>query len=531
MSARPVRTRIAPSPTGDPHVGTAYMGLINTVVARQHGGQFILRIDDTDRARFRAGSEEAVLEALRWLGLEWDEGPDKGGPKGPYRQSERTEIYREHAQRLIDAGKAYRCFCTKERLDALRAEQRARKEDPGYDRHCRALEPGEVERRLAAGEPFVVRFAVPIEGKTVVQDLLRGAIEFDHATMQDQVLLKADGFPTYHLASVVDDHLFEISHIIRAEEWLSSGPLHVLLFAAFGWEMPVICHMPLLRNADKSKISKRKNPTSILYYRDAGLLPEGLLNFLGLMGWGGPKQPDGSNREVFGVGDMVEHFRLEDLRLGGPVFDLDKLRHINSQHLWALPPDEYARRLEQFLFGGDRLRRVVDLVQIRTQTFGEFLDKSAFFFGDVSHYTPETRGAADPKAKKPLDGLVPKKRTPEETWFALAEAQAALERVSPWSAPELEAAARALATEEATGWKARDLFMTLRVAATGRTESPGLFETLEVLGRSRSLGRLSDAMRAVGEPSKKAQDRYEKAKRKRLEARSGEEQAGGAAPA
>lgn len=518
MADRPVRTRIAPSPTGDPHVGTAYMGLINRVLAKQSGGQFILRVDDTDRTRFRAGSEEAVYEALRWLGLEWDEGPDKGGPKGPYRQSERTAIYREHVDELIAKGKAYRCFCTKERLDELRAEQRKNKvATPGYDRRCRTLDPDDVQRHLDAGSSFVVRLAVPLEGSTTVQDLLRGPITIDHSTMQDQVLLKQDGYPTYHLASVVDDHLFEISHIIRAEEWLTSGPIHVLLFEAFGWELPVFCHMPLLRNADKSKISKRKNPTSILYYRDAGFLPEGLLNFLGLMGWSGPKDGDGNAREVFGFDAMVEHFRLEDISLGGPVFDRDKLMHINAQHLQGMNPDAYTQHVKDFLFEEHRLRRITDLVQVRTRTLGEYLDVAGFFFGDVNHVSPETRKLKDPKQQEPVAGLVPNKQTAQEAWFALSDVQTALEKVAPWKAEAIEPALRTLATEEQTGWKTRDLFMSVRVAMTGKSETPPLFETMEVLGRSRCLGRLTDALRVIGEPSKKARAKHEKEKRKRRE--------------
>jgi glutamyl-tRNA synthetase len=286
MPATAVRTRIAPSPTGDPHVGTAYVALFNYAWARQHGGQFILRIEDTDRQRSHPASERMIFEALHWLGLSWDEGPDVGGPHGPYRQSERSEVYREHADALVERGAAYPCFCTAERLEALRAEQKARKAAVmGYDRRCRGIARSEAERRCAAGEPRVVRLAMPDDDSMTVTDALRGAVRFERPQMDDQILLKSDGFPTYHLANVVDDHLMQISHVMRAEEWLSSLPKHVQIYRSFGWEPPVFCHLPLLRNADKSKISKRKNPVSLNHYRRAGFLPEALLNFLALMGF------------------------------------------------------------------------------------------------------------------------------------------------------------------------------------------------------------------------------------------------------
>src|ERR1700728_1527431 len=289
----PIRVRIAPSPTGDPHVGTAYIGLVNYIFARQREGKFVLRIEDTDRARFVATSEQMIFDALHWLGLAWDEGPDVGGPYGPYRQSERTEIYREHAEMLLANGTAYRCFCTAEELEAARKQQIAAKLPPRYPGTCRHLSLESTEANLAAGKPFVVRMFVPPHAgdattSTTFRDELRGDITFEHSNVDDQVLMKSDGFPTYHLANVVDDHLMQITDVIRAEEWISSTPKHVLLYQFFGWELPRFWHMPLLRNADKSKISKRKNPVSLIYYRQAGFLPEALLNFLGLMGGGMP---------------------------------------------------------------------------------------------------------------------------------------------------------------------------------------------------------------------------------------------------
>src|SRR5512142_1764426 len=339
-----VRTRIAPSPTGDPHVGTAYVALFNYAFARKHGGQFLLRIEDTDRERSSAASEAMIFEALHWLGLRWDEGPDVGGPHGPYRQSERTAIYREHAAELVRRGAAYPCFCTRERLDALREEQKARKQNFGYDGHCRALPREEAGRRAATGEPHVVRLAMPAEGETVVADLLRGELRFDNAQVDDQVLLKSDGFPTYHLANVVDDHLMGITHVIRAEEWLSSLPKHAILYQGFGWEPPVFCHLPLLRNADRSKISKRKNPVSVNFYKRAGYLPEVMLNFLALMGWSMPDE-----HEEFTLEEFIDEFTLERISLGGPVFDVEKLRWLNGKYLRRLLPAQLLERLREGL--------------------------------------------------------------------------------------------------------------------------------------------------------------------------------------
>jgi glutamyl-tRNA synthetase len=505
---RPVRTRIAPSPTGDPHVGTAYMGLVNMTLARQHGGQFLLRIDDTDRTRYREGSEQAIFTALRWLGLDWDEGPDKGGPCGPYRQSERTAIYREHCDRLIASGHAYRCFCSKERLDEVRKAQQARKEQARYDRLCMSLAPDVSQARAAKGEKHVVRLKFPTEGDTVVADLLRGEVKTPNATGQDQVLLKEDGFPTYHLASCVDDALMKITHIIRAEEWLASAPIHKVLFDALGYPMPVLCHMPLLRNndKDKTKISKRKNPTSLLYYRDAGFLPEALLNFLGLMGWGGPKGQDGQCKEHFSLAEMREAFRLEDIRLGSPVFDIEKLKHVNAVHQRALPADEFVRRAKAYLFDDERFARIAGLVQHRTETLGEFMWMADFVFQDVKQ---EPSLALPKRVKTDEDRAVWMK----EAWFCLDEAMKALDNI-PWTKEALEPALAGLknlrpqgAAEPSERLELKEFLMLVRVAMCGKTATPPLYESMEVLGKSRSLGRLGDALRSLPSPSKKEIDK------------------------
>src|SRR5277367_898337 len=324
----PIRVRIAPSPTGDPHVGTAYIGLINYLYARQRNGKFVLRIEDTDRARFVATSEQEIFNSLRWLGLTWDEGPDLGGPYGPYRQSERTEIYREHVEILLANGTAYRSFETPEELEDLRKRQIAAKLPPRYDGAHRELSQAQIDAYLAEGRPYVIRMKVPphsgdATSSTTFRDELRGDITFEHSNVDDQVLMKSDGFPTYHLANVVDDHLMHITDVIRAEEWISSTPKHVLLYKAFGWQIPRFWHMPLLRNLEKSKISKRKNPVSLIYYRQAGFLPEALINFLGLMGGGMPAptaestpgQPaaKSSETDIFTLSDMVTRFDVKNI--------------------------------------------------------------------------------------------------------------------------------------------------------------------------------------------------------------------------
>jgi glutamyl-tRNA synthetase len=481
--AMTVRTRIAPSPTGDPHVGTAYVALFNYALARKHGGRFVLRIEDTDRERSSAASEAMIFDALRWLGLVWDEGPDVGGPHGPYRQSERTAAYREHAEELVRRGGAYPCFCARERLDALREEQKARKQNFGYDGLCRALPRDEAERRRAAGEPHVVRLAMPRGGETVVRDLLRGEVRFDNAQVDDQVLLKSDGFPTYHLANVVDDHLMGITHVIRAEEWLSSLPKHVELYRGFGWEEPVFCHLPLLRNADRSKISKRKNPVSLNFYRRAGFLPEAMLNYLALMGWAMPDE-----REEFSVDEFVEQFTLERVSLGGPVFDVEKLKWLNGKYLRKMPPAGLVARLRAHLLSEDHLLDVLPLVQERIDTLEGFFEYASFFFvGEVPY---------DPAA---LAAMVPKGRTAADAAKALSTLlDEEVDLVLDWRRETIEAAIRRFA--EAKGWAPNELFMAVRVATTGRAASPPLFETLAVLGKEtcrRRLRRAAETLKAA----------------------------------
>ena len=322
-----VRVRIAPSPTGPMHVGTAYQALFDWVWARKNEGQFVLRIEDTDQARSEKKYEDQLMQSLRWLGLAWDEGPDVGGPYGPYRQSERLAIYAEYAAKLVASGHAYPCFCTSERLAALRTEQQERKEHIGYDGHCRGLAAKEVEAKIQAGCAHVIRLEMPKEGACVVEDMLRGPISLQWGNMDDQVLMKSDGFPTYHLAVVVDDHLMRISHVIRGEEWITSTPKHLMLYEAFGWTPPTYMHLPLLLNPDGSKMSKRRNPTSVEYYRRAGYVPQALLNYLALMAHPPVEE------EKFTLEQLTAHFDPAKINLGGSIFDIDKLGWLNGRYL------------------------------------------------------------------------------------------------------------------------------------------------------------------------------------------------------
>jgi glutamyl-tRNA synthetase len=478
--ANAVRTRIAPSPTGDPHVGTAYVALFNYALARQSGGSFVLRIEDTDQKRSTAASERQILDSLKWLGLDWNEGPDVGGAFGPYRQSERTAIYREHVEKLVAKGAAYPCFCTRERLDELRAEQKAAKGRLGYDGLCRSVEPEEARRRREASEEHVIRLAMPTEGETIAHDLLRGAVVIANAQVDDQVLLKSDGHPTYHLANVVDDHLMGITHVIRAEEWISSLPKHVQLYRAFGWELPVFCHLPLLRNADKSKISKRKNPVSLDYYRQGGILPEALLNYLALMGWAMPDE-----RDQFSLDEFVAAFRLEDISLGGPVFDLDKLGWLNGKYIRDLEADELLARLRGNVLSDEYLGAILPLVQERIDTLADFVAYAEFFFvGELSF---------DEAA---LAKLVAKGRTPPQTAKAFRVLlEDHLDGVLEWRAATIEDAMRSFC--EGNDWTPKELFMPVRIAVTGRTATPPLFETMEVLGKARCRWRLRRAMETL----------------------------------
>lgn len=478
MTAAP-RVRIAPSPTGDPHVGTAYVALFNRTFALANGGTFLLRIDDTDRTRYREDSEKQIFDALRWLGLEWTEGPDLGGPHAPYRQSERTELYRQQTDALIDRGAAYRCFCTPERMTQLRAEQAAAKQDPGYDGLCRQISEEESVKRATAGETHIVRLKVPAEGSTEFRDELRGVVTIDNSAIDDQVLMKSDGFPTYHMANCVDDIAMGITHVMRAEEWITSTPKHVLIYRGLHAELPEFIHVPLLRNADKSKISKRKNPVSLTYYREQGYLPEALRNFLGTLGWSAPNEEAIFDDEYFRA-----HFKPKDITLGGPVFDLEKLQWMNGCYIRELDTADLRSRLEAGGFlpksGCDesQLATIFPLVAERLHLLSDFESLTSWFFGDPDPYD--------------RDMLLFKKRTVEETRDVLHRLHGAINSLGDWSVQSIDT----WLEECRTAWELKkpELFMPLRIALTGRRDTPAVGEVVSVLGQERVAARLSRAI-------------------------------------
>ena len=484
-----VRVRYAPSPTGEPHVGNIRAALFNWLFARHEGGAFILRLEDTDRARYVEGSERAIFESLSWLGLDYDEGPDPSDPTrdigehGPYVQSRRLETYQRYAAQLIEGGHAYRCFCTPERLTELRKDLQRRKLPPKYDRHCRDLSDAERQRLESQDLPAVVRFMTPLSGRTDFHDLVRGDIVFDNDTLDDFVLLKSDGFPVYHLANVVDDRLMEISHVLRGDEWLSSTPRHVLLYEAFGWEPPAFAHLPIILGPDRARLSKRHGAASVLDFRDRGFLPEALFNFLGLLGWSLDDHTEIIDRETF-----VRHFSLDRVLANPAVFNFEKLNWMNGLYIREMPEEELAERTAPFLeraldapVDRELLRPVIPLIRERIKLLSEAVEMADFFFleGQLDYETETLVGrklAGDPAA-------------------AL---QAVLERVSglqPWDHEQIEGAIRPLAEE--LGLKTGDLFGLIRVAVTGKTAAPPLFETMEVLGRQRSLERLDAALRRL----------------------------------
>jgi len=478
------RTRVGPSPTGDPHVGTAYIALFNYCCARAHGGQFLLRIEDTDQTRSTADSERAILESLRWLGLEWDEGPDVGGPHGPYRQSERMVTYGEYARQLVDAGKAFHCYRTTAELDELRDARRAAGTSTALKHSDLKLPEDEVQKRRDAGEPFVIRMVVPEEeGACTVQDMLRGSIDLDWSMVDAQILLKSDGMPTYHLANVVDDHLMGITHVLRGEEWINSAPKHQLLYEYFGWEMPQLCHLPLLRNPDKSKLSKRKNPTSILYYQRMGFLPEALLNYLGRMGW---SMPDES--EKFSLQQMMDAFDIQRVSLGGPIFDVEKLRWLNG--LWIredLSEGQLAQRLVDWAYNEANLRKVLPHAQKRMETLSDFAPLASFLVSGTLPINEASFGAVKGEREDVVRGLQ----------FALWR----MEALSHWTRDTIWDELKALA--DAMEVKVKDLLAPLFVAIAGSSASFSVVDSMEMLGPDMSRARIRHTIEVLGGVSKR----------------------------
>jgi glutamyl-tRNA synthetase len=484
-----VRTRVAPSPTGDPHVGTAYVALVNYCFAKKYGGDFLLRIEDTDQARSTPESERAILAALHWTGLSWDEGPDVGGPHGPYRQSERSAIYRTYADELLAHGNAFRCFCMPDRLDAMRAAQRAAGVPQKYDGHCATIAADDSAARAASGEPFVVRMKVPQSGVCVVNDVARGPVPFEYTTVDMQVLLKSDGLPTYHLANVVDDHLMEITHVIRGEEWMSSAPKHLLLYSYFGWEPPVLMHLPLLRNPDKSKLSKRKNPTGILFYERMGYLPEALLNFLGLL-----LAPAPEGEEIFDVATLTARLDLAKIPIGGPVFDVAKLDWLNGQYLRTLSTGELMARTQSWGFDRDRLVKIADLAKSRVERLSDLVPAAAFLFAGRLAVTSESFAGA--------------KLANDEMRKALALAMWRLDAGRSFDKETVERVLKGVG--EALGVKFRDLSRVYYVAMTGSPTSLPLFDSMALLGRDVSRERFRVALDALGGVSAKEQKEWQR---------------------
>jgi len=485
-----VRTRVAPSPTGDPHVGTAYVALVNYCFARKHGGEFVLRIEDTDRARSTAESERAILDALHWCGLSWDEGPDVGGPHGPYRQSERSSIYREYAEKLLANGHAFKCFCTQVRLEEMRVAQRAASLPSRYDGHCLRYSPHEVAAREAAGEPFVIRLRVPDEGICVVEDMRRGPIEFEWKSVDMQVLVKSDGLPTYHLANVVDDHLMEITHVFRGEEWVSSAPKHLLLYQYFGWQPPTLMHLPLLRNPDKSKLSKRKNPTGMLFFAAMGYLPEALINFLALLANASHEGED----ELMDLPAIVRRFDPAHVPVGGPVFDVRKLDWLNGRYLRErLDAATFVERVRSWAISPERLARIAELAAPRIERLSDLGPLLAFLFsGRLKLVADDFRGSK-------LDDL--------ETRQALALALSAFERLPAWNALAVEGAIERVAT--ALRKKPREVARPFYVAVTGSPTSIPLYDSMELLGRDMIRERLRDALAVLGPPSNREKEEWQ----------------------
>jgi glutamyl-tRNA synthetase len=487
-----VRVRIAPSPTGDPHVGTAYMALFNLIFARHHQGKFILRIEDTDRTRSDKKYEDNIFEALNWCRIHWDEGPDIGGPFGPYRQSERFDIYKRYADVLLEKGTAYKCFCTAEELDEMRELATKQGGRQGYDRRCRSLTPDEVEERVKKGMPYVVRLKIPLSGECVYEDAIKGRISVPWADVDDQVLLKSDGFPTYHLANVVDDHLMEISHVIRGDEWMSSTPKHICLYNAFGWPPPIFMHMPLLLGTDGKKLSKRRNPTSIFFYRDSGYLPEAFLNFLTLMGYSMT-----GDREIYPLDDVIRDFDYKRIGVSGAVFDVQKLDWMNQQYLMnSVPVENLWDRIKEWGFNDAFMQKLMPLCHSRIKTFGDFIALFDFMFINHIKYTKELFD---------IKGV-----TPQQLCYLLQSIIWRLDELINWGSSGMDQASREVA--EIFGVNHKKVVMPLLFGAImGRPQGPPLFSSVELLGKDRTRARLLWAMEFLGNISTKKMSPLKKA--------------------
>ncbi len=487
-----VRVRIAPSPTGDPHVGTAYMALFNLIFARHFNGKFILRIEDTDRSRSRPEYETSIYQALQWAGIRWDEGPDVGGPYGPYRQSERTELYQAHCKQLLEQGKAYKCFATPEELSEMREMASKLGKRTGYDRRYRNLSNEEILKREQEQQPYVIRLKVPLTGDCIFEDGIKGRISYPWADVDDQILLKSDGFPTYHLANVVDDHLMEITHVIRGDEWMSSTPKHIMLYEAFGWTPPVFMHMPLLLGKEGKKLSKRKNPTSIFYYRDSGYLPEAFVNFLTLMGYSMTE-----NREMYSLEEIIKEFDPTRIGVSGAFFDISKLDWLNQQYLIKnIPENQLWPRIKEWMFNDAVMNRLMPLCHTRIKTFAAFMELCAFFF--ISHL--------DYSDALFQIGTLSK----EKAAYLLQTVIWSLDEQENWSKDGINNASKQIS--EVFGIHYKKIMIPLLYACfTGKTQGPPLFDSVDILGKDRSRARLLNAIEFLGGISSKKLDILTKA--------------------
>ncbi len=474
-----VRVRIAPSPTGDPHVGTAYIALFNLVFARHFKGTFILRIEDTDQTRSRKSHEKAIIDALHFCNITWDEGPDVGGSYGPYRQSERSEIYKEYAYKLIEKGQAYKCFATPEELSEMRSKDKG-----GYDRRYRDLSPADVEKREKEGQPFVIRLKVPLSGDCVFEDAVKGKITVPWADVDDQILLKSDGFPTYHLANVVDDFLMKITHVIRGDEWISSTPKHIYLYQAFGWEAPTFVHMPLLIGKDGKKLSKRKNPTSIFYFRDSGYLPEALVNFLTLMGYSMPE-----DKEIYTLDELIQAFDPKRIGVSGAFFDVQKLNWLNQKKIIeTIPEEKLWQKIADWGFNDAFMRKLMPLVHKRIKTFGDFIQLCDFFFINDLNIT--------------LESLCPKNCTAETVSYLLQAMIWEMDALEDWTGDGFEKASCKVAEVFEVNYK-KVVMQALFVAIMGKTQGPPLYASVTLLGKDRTRARLMQAIETLGGISNK----------------------------
>lgn len=483
MSLGTVRVRFAPSPTGHLHVGGLRTALYNFLFARKYDGTFILRIEDTDRARYVESAVENLIDTLHWAGLEYDEGPGIGGDFGPYVQSERTEIYRKYAAGLIEKEAAYRCFCSPERLEQMRHELERKKLTPKYDRLCLSLSEKEIQENLESGKPFVVRMKIPDATSIRFSDIIRGDVEFSAEQIDDQVLLKSDGYPTYHLANVVDDHLMKISHVIRGEEWLSSTPKHVLLYQFFGWELPKFAHLPLLLNPDRSKLSKRQGDVAVEDYQKNGYLPEALVNFIALLGWN-----PGDDREIFNLEELEKEFSLEKVNKAGAIFNLEKLNWLNFQHLRRRTDSDVLAMLrhrldqsgiEQEKFSDKYLLEVIAAMRERATFVKDFVVKSPYFF----------------QAPKEYDDAVVKKRWKQTSSEYLKKLAAEFSKLENHQKEDYEVALKQTAESLKIG--NGELIHPLRLAVSGVGEGPGIYEIVSILGKEETARRIELAMERI----------------------------------